>query len=68
MLLSSLQPKDRTGRIGYSEDPLVLADIVGNAHSCIFDALSTNIVEGNMVKILGWYDNNGDILTAASTC
>ena len=34
-----------------------LADIIGNPHSCIFDALSTNVVEGNMVKILGWYDN-----------
>ena len=45
------------GVLEYSEDPLVLADIIGNAHSCIFDALSTNIVEGNMVKILGWYDN-----------
>ena len=45
------------GILEYSEDPLVLADIVGNAHSCIFDALSTNVVEGNMVKILGWYDN-----------
>ncbi len=45
------------GVLEYSEDPLVLADIVGNAHSCIFDALSTNVVEGNMVKILGWYDN-----------
>tara|TARA_B100000674_G_scaffold493789_1_gene516931 strand:+ start:6685 stop:7680 length:996 start_codon:yes stop_codon:yes gene_type:complete len=49
---SSLQ-----GVLEYSEDPLVLADIIGNAHSCIFDALSTNVVEGNMVKILGWYDN-----------
>jgi glyceraldehyde 3-phosphate dehydrogenase len=45
------------GILEYSEDPLVLADIIGNAHSCIFDALSTNVVEGNMVKILGWYDN-----------
>ena len=45
------------GVLECSEDPLVLADIIGNAHSCIFDALSTNVVEGNMVKILGWYDN-----------
>lgn len=45
------------GILEYSEDPLVLADIIGNPHSCIFDALSTNVVEGNMVKILGWYDN-----------
>ena len=46
-----------SGILEYSEDPLVLADIVGNPHSCIFDALSTNVLEGNMVKILGWYDN-----------
>ncbi len=45
------------GILEYSEDPLVLADIIGNPHSCIFDALSTNVVGGNMVKILGWYDN-----------
>lgn len=46
-----------SGILEYSEDPLVLADIVGNPHSCIFDAMSTNVLEGNMVKILGWYDN-----------
>ncbi len=40
----------------YSEDPLVSSDIVGNPHSCIFDALSTK-VQGNLVKVLGWYDN-----------
>ena len=45
------------GILEYSEEPLVLADIVGNPHSCVFDALSTNVLEGNMVKILGWYDN-----------
>ena len=41
----------------YSEDPLVLQDIIGNPASCIFDAGSTNVVGGNLVKILGWYDN-----------
>ena len=35
----------------------MLADIVGNPASCIFDALSTNVVEGNFIKVLGWYDN-----------
>lgn len=45
------------GILEYSEEPLVLADIVGNPHSCVFDALSTNVLEGNMVKLLGWYDN-----------
>ncbi|MBI2504006.1 MAG: type I glyceraldehyde-3-phosphate dehydrogenase [Candidatus Latescibacteria bacterium] len=45
------------GYLEYSEDPLVLADIIGNPASCVFDALSTNVVDGNFVKVLGWYDN-----------
>lgn len=40
----------------YSEAPLVSSDIVGNPHSCIFDAGST-MSTGKTVKILGWYDN-----------
>lgn len=44
------------GVLEYTEDPIVSADIIHNPHSCIFDALST-MVNGNMVKIVGWYDN-----------
>lgn len=44
------------GYLEYSEDPLVSSDIVGNPHSCIYDSLST-MVSGNLVKIVGWYDN-----------
>jgi glyceraldehyde 3-phosphate dehydrogenase len=44
------------GILKYSEDPLVSSDIVGDAHSCVFDALSTMAI-GNMVKVIGWYDN-----------
>jgi len=40
----------------YTEDPIVSIDIVGNTHSCIFDAQMTSVI-GNMVKIIGWYDN-----------
>ncbi|MFC0603986.1 type I glyceraldehyde-3-phosphate dehydrogenase [Winogradskyella pulchriflava] len=40
----------------YTEDPIVSIDIVGNTHSCVFDALMTSVI-GNMVKIVGWYDN-----------
>jgi len=40
----------------YSEDPLVSSDIVGNPASCIFDSDQT-MTNGNMVKVLGWYDN-----------
>ena len=42
--------------IEYSEDELVSSDIIGNSHSAIVDALSTD-VNGNLVKILAWYDN-----------
>ena len=41
----------------YTEDPIVSIDIVGNPHSCIFDAGMTSVIGGKMVKIIGWYDN-----------
>ena len=44
------------GLIRYTEDPIVSQDIVGDPHSCIFDAQSTFAI-GNLVKVLGWYDN-----------
>ena len=45
------------GILEYTEDPIVSVDIIGNPHSCIFDALSTMTIEKNMVKVIGWYDN-----------
>jgi glyceraldehyde 3-phosphate dehydrogenase len=44
------------GIIEYCTDPIVSIDIVGNKHSCIFDADLTS-VNGNLVKVMGWYDN-----------
>lgn len=44
------------GILEYTEDPIVSSDIVGNDHSCVFDSLST-MVNGNLVKVVGWYDN-----------
>lgn len=44
------------GILEYTEDPIVSIDIIGNTHSCIFDAQMTSVI-GNMVKIIGWYDN-----------
>ncbi|MDG1394557.1 MAG: type I glyceraldehyde-3-phosphate dehydrogenase [Flavobacteriaceae bacterium] len=44
------------GIVEYTEDPIVSIDIVGNTHSCIFDAEMTSVI-GTMVKIIGWYDN-----------
>ena len=45
------------GVLEYTEDPIVSSDIKFNPHSCIFDALSTIVIGGSMVKVLGWYDN-----------
>lgn len=44
------------GILEYTEDPIVSVDIIGNPHSCIFDAQLTSVI-GNLVKIVGWYDN-----------
>jgi len=44
------------GILDYTEDPLVSADIIGQPYSCIFDAMSTLVI-GNMIKVVGWYDN-----------
>jgi glyceraldehyde 3-phosphate dehydrogenase len=44
------------GILNYTEDPIVSVDIVGNTHSVIFDSLLTSVI-GNMVKVVGWYDN-----------
>ncbi|GJG88638.1 glyceraldehyde-3-phosphate dehydrogenase [Gemmatimonadetes bacterium T265] len=45
------------GIMQYSTEPLVSSDYIGNPHSCIVDALSTNVIDGTMVKASGWYDN-----------
>ncbi len=45
------------GVLEYSDEPLVLQDIVGNPSSCIFDSGLTMVNGGTFVKIVGWYDN-----------
>jgi glyceraldehyde 3-phosphate dehydrogenase len=44
------------GIMAYTEDPIVSVDVIGNPNSCIFDSQLTSVI-GNMVKIMGWYDN-----------
>jgi glyceraldehyde 3-phosphate dehydrogenase len=44
------------GVLAYTEDPIVSVDIIGNRHSCLFDAGLTSVI-GKMVKVVGWYDN-----------
>ncbi|MFC1587111.1 type I glyceraldehyde-3-phosphate dehydrogenase [Planctomycetota bacterium] len=45
------------GILGYTEDPIVSSDIVGNPHSSIFDALSTMVMGDRFAKVISWYDN-----------
>lgn len=44
------------GILAYTEDPIVSVDVIGNPNSCLFDAELTSVIN-NMVKIVGWYDN-----------
>lgn len=45
------------GVLCYTEDPIVSSDIIGDAHSSIFAADFTQVIDGNMAKIVSWYDN-----------
>lgn len=44
------------GILEYTEDPIVSTDVIGNTHSCVFDAQLTSVID-QMVKVVGWYDN-----------
>jgi glyceraldehyde 3-phosphate dehydrogenase len=46
-----------SGILQYEENELVSSDFIGNPHSCIIDAKSTNVVDGLLLKVSGWYDN-----------
>ena len=45
------------GILAYSDEPLVSIDYLGNPHSSIVDGKSTMVIEGNLIKVLSWYDN-----------
>jgi glyceraldehyde 3-phosphate dehydrogenase len=45
------------GIMQYSDDPIVSTDIIGNPHSSIFDSGATQVLGGNLVKVMSWYDN-----------
>lgn len=45
------------GILAYSDEPLVSSDYIGDKHSGTVDALSTDVIDGNMVKVIAWYDN-----------
>jgi glyceraldehyde 3-phosphate dehydrogenase len=45
------------GILAYTEEELVSCDYIGNPHSTILDSKSTNVIDGTLVKVSGWYDN-----------
>ena len=46
-----------SGIMGVSDEPLVSVDYTGDPRSSVIDALSTSVMDGRMVKVLSWYDN-----------
>jgi glyceraldehyde 3-phosphate dehydrogenase len=48
---------DLKGILDYSEEPLVSIDYIGNPHSSVVDGRSTKVIDGDLVKVLAWYDN-----------
>ena len=56
-VIKAASENELKGILEYCEDPIVSSDIIDNAHSCIFDSLSTYVVGGNLIKVIGWYDN-----------
>jgi glyceraldehyde 3-phosphate dehydrogenase len=45
------------GVLEFCTDPIVSTDVIGNTHSSVFDSLMTQVLDGNFVKVLSWYDN-----------
>jgi len=55
--LKKASETEMPGILGYSEEPLVSIDYKGDPRSSIVDALSTMVIEDNLIKIMSWYDN-----------
>ena len=54
---SPLENGGLQGILEYTEDPIVSSDIIGTPHSSIFAADLTEVIEGNLLKVISWYDN-----------
>ncbi len=55
--LKQASENELKGIMSYSEEALVSTDIIGDTHSSIIDGLSTMVIDGTMVKVIAWYDN-----------
>ena len=56
-IFKSASETNLKGILSYTEDPIVSKDISGNTHSCVFDAEMTSVIDGKLIKLIGWYDN-----------
>ncbi|MDI6603834.1 MAG: type I glyceraldehyde-3-phosphate dehydrogenase [Thermoanaerobacteraceae bacterium] len=56
-VLKAASENELKGILGYTEEPLVSIDFKGDSRSSIIDGLSTMVMEGNLVKVVSWYDN-----------
>ncbi len=56
-LIAASKSKRYLGILGVSHEPLVSSDYIGDPHSCIVDLALTNVVDGDLVKVVAWYDN-----------
>jgi glyceraldehyde 3-phosphate dehydrogenase len=57
MIKQAAESSHLKGILNWTEEELVSTDFIGDPHSCIADLNLTNVVGGNMVKIVAWYDN-----------
>jgi glyceraldehyde 3-phosphate dehydrogenase len=55
--LKSASEGSLKGILGYTEDPVVSSDMMHNPNSSIIDAEMTKVLDGNLVKVVSWYDN-----------
>ena len=56
-LFRNVSLRELRGVLQFCDEPIVSSDVVGNVNSSIFDALSTNVIDGRFVKVVSWYDN-----------
>jgi len=54
---NQISQNEMKGILGYASEMLVSSDYIGSPYSCIFDANYTKVINGTLVKIFGWYDN-----------
>ena len=55
--LKAAADNELNGILEYCDEPIVSSDVIDNGHSCVLDAMSTSVIDGNLIKVIGWYDN-----------